>query len=543
MENSVQEMHQTQPEFDCSAHSNTNGEREEATLVRQQSTRRPNLSSLQIPTRSLENALSSFTRIDVPSPSSARSGLPPRPHSAKFMSSMKNLIPQKSTRAKNVTHDGEKTVLIIPDMPLSDKPSTSRSFSLNKVLFSSTTKSIRSLPETPMGTVEKPAEDNCLNDHSELIKPEAQQHMKRSFSVPIHVKSGSLRRTDSNGGLIRVISKVVRTTTDSDASADIPQETENATDNTGEDIPEEEAVCRICFVELGEESETFKMECSCKGELALAHKVCTLKWFSIKGNKICDVCKQEVRNLPVTLLKIQNPPTAARRSQTVTQQREVPRYRVWQDVPILVMVSMLAYFCFLEQLLVSDLGARALAISLPFSCVLGLLSSLIASTMVSKSYIWAYASFQFAIVILFAHIFYAVIAGKAIGVFTCKNNRYIKICLIANVQLNVSALLSVLLSSFTGFGIAISTNSLLVEYLRWRSSRRLRSSPAQTTSIMQPHSTLPVQRYFSYIDNPSGQQHHHDHRPHNNQQQQQPLHPVVEQSENPGLPEIRIQTA
>ncbi|CDP05696.1 unnamed protein product [Coffea canephora] len=65
---------------------------------------------------------------------------------------------------------------------------------------------------------------------------------------------------------------------------------------------------------------------------------------------------------------------------------------------------------------------------------------------VSKSYMWAYASFQFAIVILFAHIFCTV--------------------------LNVNAILSVLLSSFTGFGIAISTNSLLVEYLRWRTSRR-----------------------------------------------------------------------
>ena len=33
------------------------------------------------------------------------------------------------------------------------------------------------------------------------------------------------------------------------------------------------------------------------------------------------------------------------------------------------------------QTQVSDLGARALAISLPFACVLGLLSSMIASTM------------------------------------------------------------------------------------------------------------------------------------------------------------------
>lgn len=58
---------------------------------------------------------------------------------------------------------------------------------------------------------------------------------------------------------------------------------------------------------------------------------------------------------------------------------------------------------------------------------------------VNKSYIWASASCQFAIVVLFARIFYTV--------------------------LDVNPILSVILSSFTGFGIAMSTNSLLIEYL------------------------------------------------------------------------------
>jgi len=374
--------------------------------------RRPNL-SLQIPARTLGSSMPTSTRINIQaSPSSTRTGLPPRPNSTRTKSSIKNTVPQHSFRARSSSPEGDQVILINPGTPSEgqhDNPNAPRSFSFRKVINSLAAKRTNSLPVTPLGTTVKVSYqgDQIDNLPTTSENQEVQAKTWRSLSVPGNRKNRSLRRTESLG-VIRVISTTPRPVpVDTMASGDGIQETVNAPEDE-EDIPEEEAVCRICFVELNEGGETLKMECSCKGELALAHQECAVKWFSIKGNKICDICKQEVTNLPVTLLRIPTQ-TANRRTANPTQQRTAQQYRFWQDIPILVMVSMLAYFCFLEQLLVTDLQSGALEISLPFSCVLGLLSSIIASTMVSKSYIWAYASFQFAIVILFAHIFYNVV--------------------------------------------------------------------------------------------------------------------------------------
>lgn len=72
-----------------------------------------------------------------------------------------------------------------------------------------------------------------------------------------------------------------------------------------EKIPEDEAICRICFEELCGQS-SFKLECSCRGALRLMHVECAVKWFGNKGNKKCDVCAQEIFNLPATLFRLQS---------------------------------------------------------------------------------------------------------------------------------------------------------------------------------------------------------------------------------------------
>ncbi|RDX90251.1 hypothetical protein CR513_27908, partial [Mucuna pruriens] len=411
--------------------------------------RRKNL-ILEIPTRTLDETREDFMRTNESPTQSLRSQMNEfqGPSSTKNKLTTKTLIPKLSFKFHNMSSDVEEaSILALEDS--SPEP-------LQKSMISRTLspdgKKISSLPITPI------AQSNLESEHGGNIAYPAthvrkgqQLPMHRSRSVPVFSEDGNT----NVGGMFRIVPTTPRFA-GSIATTSMKSPPEDTVENEdGEDILEEEAVCRICLIELGEGSDTLKMECSCKGELALAHQECAVKWFSIKGNRTCDVCRQEVQNLPVTLLRVLNGQAlnlTRSRSQQYRQGKttafleyslsEKNFHRVWQNVPILVIINMLAYFCFLEQLLVSSMGSGAIAISLPFSCILGLLASMTSTIMVRSEHVWAYAIVQFVTVVLAGRLSYSL--------------------------LNKQAVLSILLATFTGFGAVMCGAYILTEFLKWR---------------------------------------------------------------------------
>ncbi|KAG0600865.1 hypothetical protein M758_11G067100 [Ceratodon purpureus] len=218
-----------------------------------------------------------------------------------------------------------------------------------------------------------------------------------------------------------------------------------------ETISEEEAVCRICMDSLTEEfGETLKMECCCLGEMALAHKECAFKWFGIKGDRVCEVCGSVVNNIPVTVVRFPAQETTIHVQSTESQ--PVNRASVWKDILFMGVINMLAYFCFIEQLLVYKLGAKALAISIPFSVIIGFLSSVTTIALVRRRYIWLYAFIQFSLLCFFGVVFF--------------------------FKTRLEPVLAIPLAAFLSFVIAMTSNALILEYIHWKqcSFSRLQSS-------------------------------------------------------------------
>ncbi|XP_016541946.1 uncharacterized protein LOC107842538 isoform X2 [Capsicum annuum] len=320
-----------------------------------------------------------------------------------------------SFKKKAASSDGERSSLLSSDrkvVPGSPLPVN---------FFSSNWQKCTSLPVTPAS--------NTSPSVSTPISARTHGEQQRSHSSRIGASQASISRSLSVPGRNFVI---VRSMSFATHEKHVP--------DTGD-------VCRICL-EACDEGSTFQMECSCKGDLRLVHEECAIKWFSMKGNKICDVCRQEVSNLPVTLLRI----PSTNQQDNRPEHNNSRRISAWQDFVVLVLISTVCYFFFLEQLLVHDMKTQALVIAAPFAFTLGLLASIFAVILAIKEYIWTYAALEFALVAITLHVFYSM--------------------------LQLQAVYSIMIASVLGFGASMSLNAMYIWYYSWRVQISENSNPA-----------------------------------------------------------------
>ncbi|KAL5701497.1 hypothetical protein ACHQM5_026825 [Ranunculus cassubicifolius] len=345
--------------------------------------------------------------------------------SFKSNSSPRRFLQSLSFKNKAVSHEGEGSSLLnqeskeVPESPI-----------LASIV--SKWKRCLSLPGTPATlfspAVQTPTEN--ATGEQQRTSQRTPPKVSRSLSVPIRnvviVRSGSIRREP--------------------IQMDTANDQINQEDND-EEISEEEAVCRICLESLCEgEKNTFKLECSCKGDLRLTHEECVVKWFIIKGNKNCDVCKQEVSNLPVTVLRVQNSTAHNDYYRRGDRPMQTPQpLSVWHDLVVLILISSISYFFILEQLLIPEMKQRAIVLAAPFAFTLGLLGSMFAIVLASREYVWTYAALEFALVALNLHVFYVV--------------------------LHLNSVYAILLSSVLGFGVALSLNTVYRYVCAFREAR------------------------------------------------------------------------
>jgi hypothetical protein len=119
----------------------------------------------------------------------------------------------------------------------------------------------------------------------------------------------------ARGGLLGIWDRFVAIGGDRSRALDDPSSADGVDAVTGSDVEHQaggsavssNAVCLICLEPLSqaefESGEGMTLECGCRGDLAVRHRACAIKWSQVKddgrgGLPQCELCRKPVKNLP-----------------------------------------------------------------------------------------------------------------------------------------------------------------------------------------------------------------------------------------------------
>ncbi|KAG8493187.1 hypothetical protein CXB51_010591 [Gossypium anomalum] len=106
--------------------------------------------------------------------------------------------------------------------------------------------------------------------------------------------SSSCSSTDEESGTTEIIKE-------RESSMSHELDLESGVTETKLHLAKMETDCRICHLSLDpnnqESGVPIELGCSCKDDLAAAHKHCAEAWFKIKGNRTCEICGSVAQNV------------------------------------------------------------------------------------------------------------------------------------------------------------------------------------------------------------------------------------------------------